>query len=182
MNTTFISSRCLCRLAVVTPVCHDVLWSSTPRGKYDGFSHMFRAVHWQWCNCKLALVPVKWPWRVWVKSTDSKPQQDTTQSKLCAKYFFSVHDDVMKWKYFPRYWPFVREIHRSPVNFPHKGQWRGALMFTLICDRMNGWVNNHEAGDSRRYLAHCDVIVMLCVHNTWDVVWKTHWIRLTLRW
>ena len=32
------------------------------------------------------------------------------------------HDDVIKWKYFPRYWPFVREIHRSPVNFPHKGQ------------------------------------------------------------
>ena len=78
-------------------------------------------------------------------------------------YFLAVayvHDDVIKWKYFPRYWPFVKEIHRSPVNFPHKGQWRGALMFTLICDRMNGWVNNHEAGDSRRYLAHCDVIVM----------------------
>ena len=33
------------------------------------------------------------------------------------------------WKYFPRYWPFVRGIHRSPVNSPHKGQRRGALMF-----------------------------------------------------
>ena len=42
------------------------------------------------------------------------------------------HDDVIQWKHFPRYWPFVREIHRSPVNFPHKGQWRGALMFSLI--------------------------------------------------
>ena len=70
------------------------------------------------------------------------------------------HDDVIKWKYFPRYWPFVRVIHRSPVNFPHKGQWRGALMFTLICARKNGWVNNGEAGDLRRYLAHNDVIVM----------------------
>ena len=39
------------------------------------------------------------------------------------------HDDVIKWKYFPRYWPFVRGIYRSPVNSPHKGQWRGALMF-----------------------------------------------------
>ena len=64
------------------------------------------------------------------------------------------HDDVIKWKHFPRYWPFVR------VNFPHKGQWRGALMFTLICARKNGWVNNGEAGDLRRYLAHYDVIVM----------------------
>ena len=32
------------------------------------------------------------------------------------------HDDVIKWKQFPRYWPFVRRIHRSPVNSPHKGQ------------------------------------------------------------
>ena len=34
--------------------------------------------------------------------------------------------DVIKWKHFPRYWPFVRGIQRSPVNSPHKGQWRGA--------------------------------------------------------
>ena len=43
------------------------------------------------------------------------------------------HDDVIKWKHFPSYCPFVRGIHRSPVNSPHKGQWRGALMFSLIC-------------------------------------------------
>ena len=40
-----------------------------------------------------------------------------------------THDDVIKWIHFPRYWPFVRRIHRSPVNSPHKGQWRGALIF-----------------------------------------------------
>ena len=57
------------------------------------------------------------------------------------------HDDVIKWKLFPRYWPFVRGIHRSPVNSLHKGQWRGALMFSLICDWINAWVNNREAGD-----------------------------------
>ena len=39
----------------------------------------------------------------------------------------------------------------------HKGQWRGALMFSLICVWINGWVNNREAGDFRRYHAHCDV-------------------------
>ena len=70
------------------------------------------------------------------------------------------HDDVIKWKHFPRYWPFVRRIHRSPVNSPHKGQWRGALMFSLICVWIIGWVNNREAGDLRRYGAHRDVIVM----------------------
>ena len=72
-----------------------------------------------------------------------------------------IHDDVIKWKHFPRYWPFVRGIHRSPVNSPHKGQWRGALIFSLICARINGWVNNREAGDFRRYRAHYDVIVMI---------------------
>ena len=71
------------------------------------------------------------------------------------------HDDVIKWKHVLRYWPFVRGIHRSPVNSSHKGQWRGALMFTLICVWINGWVNNREAGDFRRHLAHYDVIVMI---------------------
>ena len=47
-----------------------------------------------------------------------------------------------------------------PVNSPHKGQWRGALMFSLIWVWINSWVNNREAGDLRRYRAHCDVIVM----------------------
>ena len=70
------------------------------------------------------------------------------------------HDDVINWKHFPRYWPFVRGIHRSPVNSPHKGQWRGALMFTLICVWINGCVNNGEAGDLRRYCAHYGVTVM----------------------
>ena len=66
---------------------------------------------------------------------------------------------------FPRYWPFVRGIHRSPVNSPHKGQWRGALMFSLICVWINGWVNNREAGDLRRYRAHYDVNVMHVAHR-----------------
>ena len=41
------------------------------------------------------------------------------------------HDDVIKWKHFPRYWPFVRGIHRSPVNSPRKGQRRGAFIFNF---------------------------------------------------
>ena len=61
---------------------------------------------------------------------------------------------------FSAYWPFVRGIRRSPVNFPHKGQWRGALMFSLICAWINRWVNKREAGDLRRYLAHYDVTLM----------------------
>ena len=50
----------------------------------------------------------------------------------------------------------------SPVsmNSPHKGQWRGALMFSLICAWIYVWVNNREAGDLRRHRGHYDVIVM----------------------
>ena len=48
-----------------------------------------------------------------------------------------------------------------PVNSPYKGQWRGALMFSLICARINDWVNNREAGDLRRHHGHYDVNVMI---------------------
>ena len=72
------------------------------------------------------------------------------------------HDDVIKWRHFPRYWPFVRGIHRSPMNSPHKVQWRGALIF-FICGWINAWVNNREAGDLRRHRVHYDVIVMISI-------------------
>ena len=78
----------------------------------------------------------------------------------CPFLLHCTHDDVMKWKKFPRYWPFVWGIHRSPVNSPHKGQWRRALMFSLIYAWIKGCVNNCETGDLRRHRAHYDVIVM----------------------
>ena len=59
--------------------------------------------------------------------------------KKMASYIIQWHDDIIKWKHFLRYWPFVWGIHRSPVNSPHKGQWRGALMFSLICAWLNEW-------------------------------------------
>ena len=82
------------------------------------------------------------------------------------------HDDVIKWKHFPRYWPFVRGIHRSPVNSPHKGQWRGALMFGLIRALINSWVNNGEASDLRRHCAHYDVIGM---EMSWRMYASVYW-------
>ena len=76
-----------------------------------------------------------------------------------SKAAFKIPDDVIKWKHFPRYWPFVRGIHQSLVNSPHKGQWRRALMFSLICDWTNDWANNRGGGDLRRHRAHYDVTV-----------------------
>ena len=79
---------------------------------------------------------------------------------LMHVYDVAIHDDVIKWKHFLRYWPFVRGIYQSPVNSPHKGQWRGALMFSLICAWMDGWVNNGEVEGLRCHRAHYDVTVM----------------------
>ena len=71
-----------------------------------------------------------------------------------------IHDDVIKWIYFPRYCPFVWGNHRSPVNSPHKSQWRRALMF-FFCSWIYDWVNNHEAGDLRCRCANYDVTIMI---------------------
>ena len=51
-------------------------------------------------------------------------------------------------------------IHRLTVNSQHKGQWRGALIFSLIYAWINVWVNYRKAGDLRRFCAHYGVIVM----------------------
>ena len=64
-----------------------------------------------------------------------------------------------------------------PVNSPHKGQWRGALMFSLICARIKVWVNNGEASNLRRNRAHYDVTVM----SEWmamGIPLKTDWTKI----
>ena len=80
-------------------------------------------------------------------------------------FLFISYDDVIKWKHFPRYWPSVRGIHRLPADSPHKGQWDGALIFSLICAWRNDWANNRDVGILRRHRAHYDVTVMLQIHN-----------------
>ena len=105
-------------------------------------------------------------WSVWSIITSACNGRLITKPDLSVTTA-EMHDDVIKWKHFPRYLPFVRGIHRSPVNSPHKGQWRGTLMFSLICIWINSWVNNREADDLRRYRAHYDVIVMV-YHAKWQ--------------
>ena len=87
------------------------------------------------------------------------------------------HDDVIKWKHFPRYWPFVRGIHRGQMPVT-----RSFDVF-LIYARINGWVNTGEAGDLRRHHTYYDVIVMYVKRHTayrltipWneEVSWSTN--------
>ena len=80
-----------------------------------------------------------------------------------------IHDDVIKWKHFPRYWSFVRGIHLSLVNFPHKGQWRGALVFSSIC--LNKRLSKQSWGwwfetPSRPLWRHCNALE---VSKLWDL-------------
>ena len=61
--------------------------------------------------------------------------------------------------------PLCGEFAGYRVNSPHKGQRRGALVFSLICARINAWVNNREAGDLRCHRAHYDVTIMKKRHD-----------------
>ena len=89
-------------------------------------------------------------------NSPNTPHTVTYQVRIWEK-----HDDIIKWKAFPHYWTFERGIHQLPVNSPHKGQWHGAFMFSLICSWINGWVNKHETGDLRCHRAQYDVTVMI---------------------
>ena len=100
-------------------------------------------LRWSLQRMKTCCIFVAWHIALWMKS--SKFSWWHFQ-RYFHDYFFTLHDDVIKWRHFPCYWSFVRGIHRSPVNCPHKGQWGGALMFSLICAWINGWVNNGDGG------------------------------------
>ena len=102
-------------------------------------------LHWHCGNLTIAPVPAKQPWWIWKNTSCDIIMNDyittTKQSttKTCAYILgYTVwrhehrqemrtvhtgaatscdlrHDDVIKWKDFPRYWPFVRGI---PGEFP----------------------------------------------------------------
>ena len=65
----------------------------------------------------------------------------------------------------------VQGIPRSTVSSPDKGQWRGTLMFSLLCAWINGWINNRGAGDLRRHRVHYNVIVMKGAYSSLLYEW-----------
>ena len=73
---------------------------------------------------------------------------------------YPLHDEIIKWKHFPRYWLFYSG--NSPVTgeFPAQGPVTQSFDFSLICAWINDWVNNREADDLRRHQAYCDVTVV----------------------
>ena len=80
------------------------------------------------------------------------------------------HDDIIKWKHFPSYWPFAWWIHRSPVNSPSKAGDAELRYFldlrlnkrpsnqsrswfkTSLCSL---WLTNHQCNGMKRCQASC---------------------------
>ena len=105
-----------------------------------------------------------------------------TAKKLKQQCIKFIHDDVIKWKKFRVTGPLCGEFtgHRLPVNSPHKGVGRGALMISLIGTWTNGWVNNRDAGDLRRHRAHYYVTVM-CIKFVKELIILIHRTRYPWR-
>ena len=105
----------------------------------------------------------------WVKMWDHcSSRWDVTQIQMlwCGSHkIFKSMMTSSNGNIFPVTGPLYGEFTGKRVYSPHKGKWRGALMFYLICAWINGWVNNREAGDLRRHRSHYDVIVMICVFH-----------------
>ena len=125
--------------------------------------HLQRKLNHYWRKClkdvvsKMLSIFVE---ACWIKHCVLQNQYAKHGMHVQKRFCPLEYDDVMKWKHFPHCWPFVRGIHRSPVNSPHKGQWCGALMFSMICVWINVWVNNHEAGNLEAIAPHYDVNIM----------------------
>ena len=82
-------------------------------------------------------------------------ERDFHQDYMLYMWIYIVgylsHCDVIKWKHFPRYWPFVRGIHLSPVDSPHKGPVTRTSDVPLLSVWTNGWTNSRLVGNSRRH-------------------------------
>ena len=91
---------------------------------------------------------------IYVHTSEAQKTWKQPYSRICNHWYGSSvqfnsysPDDIIKWKHFPRCWPFESQRH-------------GTLMFSLIYAWINGWVNNRVAGVLRRHRDHKDVIVM----------------------
>ena len=125
---------------------------------------------------------LSWLWMVWATELSYNKTMFIAQTRP----IILPHDDVIKWKHFPRYWPFVRGIHRSPVNSPHKGQWRGALMFSLICPnkrlskQWRGWWFETPSCSLWR---HCNAMpTTTWTQVNWEKAANLHEVPLLLTW
>ena len=125
-------------------------------GSWQSNHHTGRSLRW---DCLVTCLC----YQLITKSSDktvASPLSDQTRMVSC-QVRRTESQNITWWRHqienFPRYWPFVRGIH--------KGQWRAALMFSLISAWIKSWVNDRDVGDLRRHRAHYDVTVMILIHR-----------------
>ena len=155
-------------------------WVSMSRHHHDKVQHSTALQQWQRLKLDHIFNPFLWRHTTCASYGESAvSRMGGDEGVMMWLNWVPFHDDIIKWKHFPHYWPFVWGIHQSPVNSQHKGQWQGALMFSLICTWTNSWVNNREAGHLRCHRAHYDVTVMPlmffhCNLNSMEISFNSH--------
>ena len=87
--------------------------------------------------------------RLWIKFISFYLYSNRPPSNECHNPQFSWWRHQMKT--FSELLALCEENPSVTGGFPHKGQWHGALMFSLICAWTNGWANNRDAGDLGRW-------------------------------
>ena len=107
---------------IVKQRCRDTCQISERYDQYNTRCRGFETSREFTVKCIIGVTGLQRKVKVWSRQNKSQ----------ISRVHLLWHDDVINWKHFQLYWPFVRGIHRLPVNSPHKGQWRGALMFSLI--------------------------------------------------
>ena len=148
-------------------------FNSSPLDKMDAISQTIFSNAFYWMKILEFWLKLHWSlflriqltifqhWFRWWLGADQGTSRHMNQWWLVHSYqICDNHDNGINGYIFRVTRPFVQGIHRPPVNSPHKGQWRGASMFSLICARTNRCANNRDAGDLRRHRVHYDVTVM----------------------
>ena len=126
--------------------------------------------------------------------TATKHEKTQTVFLLCGMCLFIIcfiHDDVISWKHFPRYWPFVRGIHQSPVNPPAQRPVTGS--FDVFFDlRLNKPLSKQSLGWwfetlSRPLWCHCNgtficwMLIVLPQRNPYNIDVRTQVISVQSR-
>ena len=162
--------------------CHDDTMAGTLSKRCGGGGQTVRRVRraaWSQLNNKLL-----YPIRVQLQIISNMPMAIFSVKSSCyhfVAYYFQSHEktttpipplstyicyaDILKHNWKIMLFFGVKCWCNSRINSKHKGQWLGALMFSLICGRVNGWINNHEASDLRHHRVHYDVVAMADAGN-----------------
>ena len=121
---------------------------------------------WHWSGCAISAYSIQWVHVVqmdlksWMKNCGTCGQFKWKFEDIYPRYEFenanlTLHPHLPGANEVNGCWCHQMAlcwIHLSPVDSPHEGQWRGALVFSLICAWTNGWATNRDAGDLRCYL------------------------------